>query len=217
MSCPTDCTDFTDFFAFASLCPYEYNSRAQATCSSVSSVKSVGDKSREGLNPAVLAAGIEAGTGLGLGAGQVAVAGDAGRREEGVQTDEELLQGLALLGGAGVGRVTLGIEAAFVTEADAATVVGTAMGPDLQQTAMTGDGAIPTDVEVIADGAETTGTMVAQQLLYRVGTVGTGGAAVKDDPADALQTLHQGAGSLDLQILLLVLTGFVCQKDWVGV
>ena len=91
------------------------------------------------------------------------------------------------------------------------------MGPDLQQTAMTGDGAIPTDVEVIADGAETTGTVVAQQLLYRIGAVGTGGAAVKDDPADALQTLHQGAGSLGLQILLLVLTGFVCQKDWVGV
>lgn len=104
---------------------------------------------------------------------------------------QQLLQGLALLGCAGVGGMILGIETALVADADGAPVVGTGVRPHLQQAAVLGQRAVATEVEVVAHGAEATGAVVAQQPLHGVGTVGARGGAMDDEEADTVRSRHQ--------------------------
>ena len=132
------------------------------------------------------------------------------------EADQQLLQGLALLGRAGVGGMTLGIETAFVADAYRAAVEGTAVGTHLQQTAVLCDLTVATDVEVIAYGTETTGTVVALQLADGIVLVGTGGAAVQDEVTHAFDALHAGTGLMLLQELTFADDFVVGYKDEVG-
>ena len=111
---------------------------------------------------AVFAAGQETGAGLGRGTLHFAVAADEGAWEQALQADEQGQKLLTLLSGAGVAGMPLGIQSALIADAYAATVVGTAVGTHLKQTAVLGNDAAATDVEVIAHGAESTPAMVAQ-------------------------------------------------------
>ena len=132
------------------------------------------------------------------------------------EADQQLLQLVALLGRAGVGRTALGIEAALVADADGAADEGTAMGTHLQQTAVLCDLTVATDVEVIAYGAEATGTVVALQLADGIVLVGTGGAAVQNEVTHTLGALHAGTGFMLLQELTLADDFVVGYKDGVG-
>jgi hypothetical protein len=84
-----------------------------------------------------------------------------GLGEEDVELAEEGVERLALLGGAGVGGTAVGVETAFVGDADAAAVVGLAVGSYLEEATVLGDGAVLADVVVVADGAELAGKVVA--------------------------------------------------------
>lgn len=127
---------------------------------------------------------------LGTGAGQVAVPHQAGVGKERQQAAEEVGKPFSLPGRARVGREAVGIEPALVAHAYGAAVEGTAVGAHLQQTAVLRQGAVATDVEVIAYGAEATCTVVAQQLWDGVVAVATGGRAVQDDVAHGLHRVH---------------------------
>ena len=90
-----------------------------------------------------------------------------------LQVGQEPYQGAALLQRSGVLRTALGVKPSLVADADAAAVEGTAVSPHLVEAAMPGDGAVATDVEVIAHVDEATCEMVAPELL--------GGGAVDDE------------------------------------
>ena len=93
---------------------------------------------------------------------------------------QETYQGTALFQRAGVFRTALGVKTALVADADAAAVEGTAVSPHLVEAAMPGDGAVATDVEVVAHVDEATGEMVAPELLGGVVLGLAGGGAVND-------------------------------------
>ena len=128
--------------------------------------------------------GLEAGTGLGRGSGHLVVATDEGLGELLLERFQEADKGRPLGKGAGVFRTAGLVETALVTDADAATVEGTAMGSHLVVTAVLGDGAILADVEVVADVEEAAGEVVATELGNGVVAVATGGGTVDDDEAD---------------------------------
>lgn len=65
------------------------------------------------------------------------------------------------------------------------------MGTDFQQAAMLADAAIPTDVEMITDGAKATGFVIAQKLFYRIVAVATGSGTVQNDVAYGVDGVHQ--------------------------
>lgn len=114
------------------------------------------------------------------------------------QAGEEACQLFRLGRRTSIGRTPPGIESAFVANADGAAVEGAAVGPHIEQAAVLRQGTVPTDIEVVAHGAETTGTMVAQELFDGVVLRTTGGRTVKDEVADTvgaahpLATLHPG-------------------------
>ena len=56
---------------------------------------------------------------------------------------------------------------------------------------MTGDGAVAADVEMVTDGAEAAGLVVAQQLFHGVVTVAACGGAVDNKVTHALRAVHQ--------------------------
>ena len=75
---------------------------------------------------------------------------DEGFRELFLELDQEGDEGAALGDGAGVLRLAVSIQAAFVADADGAAVEGAAMGADFVQAAVLGGGAILADVIMIA-------------------------------------------------------------------
>lgn len=127
---------------------------------------------------------------LGTGAGQVAVPHQAGVGKERQQAAEKGGEPFGLPGRACVGREAVDIESAFVAHAYGAAVEGAAVGAHLQQTAVLRQGAVATDVEVIAYGAEATRTVIAQQLLHGVVAGAAGGRAVQNDVAHGLHRVH---------------------------
>jgi len=112
------------------------------------------------------------------------------------------------LQGAGVLRATVGGETAFIADADAAAVEGTAMGAYLVQAAMSCDGAVTADVEVVAHVDETSGEVVTAQLFGGVRAVLTCRRAVDDE------ILH-GVG-VEGDARLYVCEEFVFGGDWVA-
>ena len=107
------------------------------------------------------------------------------------QANKEICQAFGLRRRTGVGRTSLSVESALIADADGTAVVGAAVGAHLQQAAVLGQGAVASDVEVIAHGAEAAGTMVAQQLFGSVVLRTAGGGAVEDEEADARRSVHQ--------------------------
>lgn len=111
--------------------------------------------------------------------------------KEAPQAGKKICQAFGLCRSAGVGRTALSVESALIADADGAAVVWTAVSTHLQQTAMLGQAAVTADVEVIAHGAETTGTMVVQKLFGSVVLRTAGGRTVEDEVADAVWSAHQ--------------------------
>lgn len=111
--------------------------------------------------------------------------------KEAPQADKEICQAFGLRRRTGIGRTALSVESTLVADTDRAAIVGTAVGTHLQQAAMLGQSAVTTDVEVIAHGAETAGTMVAQELFGSVILRTAGGRTVEDEVADTAWSAHQ--------------------------
>ena len=98
----------------------------------------------------------EAGAGFGGGAGHLVVAADEGLRKLLLELYQQGDQGAALRDGSGVFGLAVGIQAAFVADADGAAVEGAAMGADFVKAAVLGGGAVLADVVMIADVDEAT-------------------------------------------------------------
>ena len=103
-----------------------------------------------------------------------------------MEVEDEGDEGSTLLEGASVLGFAVGIEAAFVADADGAAVEGTAVCAHFIQAAVLGDGAILADVEVIADVDEASREVVVLELLGSVVLGLAGGGAVDDDVADGV-------------------------------
>lgn len=82
------------------------------------------------------------------------------------------------------------IQTAFVADTDGAAVERTTMGSDFQQAAVLADAAVPTDVEMITDGAKATGFVIAQKLFYRIVAVATCSGTVQNDVAYGVDGVH---------------------------
>ena len=103
-----------------------------------------------------------------------------------MEVEDEGDEGSTLLEGASVLGFAVGVEAAFVADADGAAVEGAAVCAYFIQAAVLGDGAILADVEVIADVDEASREVVVLELLGSVVLGLAGGGAVNDDVADGV-------------------------------
>ena len=109
---------------------------------------------------------------------------DDGFGELAMEIKKETDEGGTLLEGASVLGLAVGIQAAFVADADGAAVEGAAVCAHFVKAAVLGDGAILADVEVIADVDEAALHVVVLELLGSVVLGHPGGGAVNDDVAD---------------------------------
>ena len=131
------------------------------------------------LEIGILGGGIEAGTGLeGI---EVVMTEDDGTGETLLELSEKAEKGLALLWGAGVGGLTVDIEATFVADADGVAIVTPTVGSGLLKRTAGMTGAVATDVVVIADVAESSTEVVGAHLLGTVGLHGKCCSTVDDD------------------------------------
>ena len=98
-----------------------------------------------------------------------------------------------MLEGSSVLWFAVGIETAFITDADGAAVEGATVSAHLIQAAVLSDRAILADIVVITDVDKTTLQVVVFQLLWSVVTVLTRGGAVDDEVTDGVRG-HKDAG-----------------------
>ena len=89
-----------------------------------------------------------------------------------------------MLEGARVLWFAVGIETAFITDADGTAVEGATMSTYLIKAAVLSDRAILADIVVITDVDKTTLQVVVLELLGGVVAVATGGGTVDDDETD---------------------------------
>ena len=108
---------------------------------------------------------------------------DDGLGKAAMEVEKEGNERGTLLERAGVLGLAVGIQAAFVADADGAAVEGTAMGAYFIEAAVLGDGAVTADVVVVAYVDEASGEMVVLELLGGVVLGLAGGGAVDDDEA----------------------------------
>ena len=124
---------------------------------------------------------VETGAGT-VGVFVVSVDGDDGMLLH--QVLHQLEQGEALERGTGVGRTTVGIEAADIGDADALGVVAFGMCARLLDRSACVDAAVGVDDIMIADVAPAEGTVVAADALHRADGIGARGGAMNDDFGD---------------------------------
>ena len=128
-------------------------------------------------------AGVETGTGL-ADAGEVAVTEDLGIGEVNAEAAEQFFHGDLLSFGTGVGRTTLGIESAFVADAQTVGVVAADMRTGLCHGTERLYIAVPADVIVITCAGEAPAQVVCCQVMFGVATVTAGSGTVNDDEVD---------------------------------
>ena len=91
-----------------------------------------------------------------------------------------------MLEGASVLGLAVGIETAFITDADGAAVEGATVSAHLIQAAVLSDRAILADIEVITYVDKTTLQVVVLQLLWSIITVLTRGGAANNKITDGV-------------------------------
>ena len=105
------------------------------------------------------------------------------------QAFQQTLEGKLLFGSTGVGRLAMSIQAAFVADADAVTVVAFGMRPLGVERASTVNHAVAGDVVVVADVGKATGTMVTTAVVHGVTLRGAGGTTMDHNQVDAAVVL----------------------------
>ena len=111
---------------------------------------------------------------------------DDGFGEFAMEIKKEADEGGTLLEGASVLGLAVGIETAFITDADGAAVEGATVSAHLIKAAVLSDRAILADVVVITDINKTTLQVVVLELFRCVITVLTRGGAVDDEVTDGV-------------------------------
>ena len=112
--------------------------------------------------------------------GKLVVAVDGGDRVLFHQVLHQLEQGKTLERGAGVGRATVGIEAADISDANALGVVTWAMGTDLFDGTASVDAAVRVHDIMIAYVVPSEALVVATDALHGAVGIGAGSGAVDD-------------------------------------
>ena len=105
------------------------------------------------------------------------------------QAFQQTLEGKLLFGSTGVGRLAMSIQATFVADADAVTVVAFGMRPLGVERASTVNHAVAGDVVVVADVGKATGTMVTTAVVHGVTLRGAGGTTMDHNQVDAAVVL----------------------------
>ena len=108
---------------------------------------------------------------------------DDGFGKAAMEVEKEGNERGTLLERAGVLGLAVGIQAAFVADADGAAVEGTAMGTYLVKATVLGDGAVFSYIVMIAYVDEASLQVVVLELLGGVVAGLAGGGAVDDDEA----------------------------------
>ena len=116
--------------------------------------------------------------------GKLVVAVDRGDMVLFHQVIHQLEEGEALGFGAGVGGMSVGIEAADVGDADALGVVAGAMGTDLFDRTASVDAAVRVDDIMIAYVVPAEALVVAANALHGTVGIGAGSGAMDDDFGD---------------------------------
>jgi len=116
--------------------------------------------------------------------GELVVAVDRGYRVFFHKIADELEEGEALGFGAGVGGMSVGIEAADISDANALGVVTWAMGTDLFDGTASVDAAIGVDDIMIADVVPAEALVVVTDALHGAVGIGAGSGAMDDDFGD---------------------------------
>ena len=98
-----------------------------------------------------------------------------------MEADDELFQGLALLGCAGVGRETVAADSSCIGNADGTVVPAQCVGPLFVIGTPRLDAAVEGDVEVVAYGAESALAVPEINVCHVDIVVGTCGCAMDDD------------------------------------
>ena len=141
----------------------------------------------------ILLRGLEARAGLGRGAGHLVVTSDDGLGKMAMEVEEESDERGTLLESASVLRFAVGVEAAFIADADGAAIEGAAVSAYFIQAAVLSHRAILADVVVITDVEEASREVVALELLGSVVLGLASGGTVNDDEADGVLG-HEHAG-----------------------
>ena len=105
---------------------------------------------------------------------------DAGPGVLRLESLQQSQQGALLARRAGVLRLSVAVQSAFVADAQRVLVVAAGVGTDELFVACLGDGAVARDVVVVASEAEAV-AMVADELRQRVAAVLARGRAMNDD------------------------------------
>ena len=105
------------------------------------------------------------------------------------QAFQQTLEGKLLFGSTGIGRLVMSIQATFVADADAVTVVAFGMRPLGVERASTVNHAVAGDVVVVADVGKATGTMVTTAVVHGVTLRGAGGTTMDHNQVDAAVVL----------------------------
>ena len=124
---------------------------------------------------------VETGTGS---VGELVVSVDGGDGVLFHQVTDELEEGEALGFGAGVGGMSVGIEAADIGDANALGVVTWAMGTDLFDGTASVDAAVRVHDIMIAYVVPAEALMVVTDALHGTVGIGTGSGAMDDDFGD---------------------------------
>ena len=93
-------------------------------------------------------------------------------------------QGVFLKIGAGIGRMSVRIESAFVADAQTVGVVAADMRTGLCHGTKRLYIAVPADVIVITCAGETLAPVVCYQIMFGIATVATGSGTMNDDEVD---------------------------------
>ena len=134
----------------------------------------------------ILLRGLEARAGLGRGSGHLVVTSDDGLGKLAMEVEEEADEGSTLLEGTSVLWLAVGIETAFIADADGAAVEGAAMGTYLIQAAVLCHRTIFSYIEVVAHVDEASRHVVALELLGCVVLGLARGGTVDYDVADGV-------------------------------
>ena len=135
--------------------------------------------------------GIQARTSLGRSARQVVMPHDLCFRKQLMQLIQQFDNTLCLCLGAGIAWFAMLIQSTLVADANRTAVVRATMRPHFQQFAMLRDGAILTNVKMVADGAKATLLVVTHQLLYTIILIASGSRTMLNQKPNTLGRPHQ--------------------------
>ena len=143
---------------------------------------------------------IQTRTSLWCSARQVVMPQNLCSRKQLMQLVQQFDDTLRLLLGASIAWFAMLIQSTLVADANRTAVVRATMRPHLQQFAMLRNGAILTNVKMVADGAKATLLMVTHQLFHTIILIASGSRTMQNQESNTLGRLHQLGNHLFLHI-----------------